>query len=114
MFFASLTLAFTGTYLTLDKTRSFPTLGDPDDSVVLDLPGTFMERDESRLSESNFSWEKSIIESRIPGANPRFKEMVRSSKRGRSLLRLEGGVGGLLSGYLFGGWYFTLPCICGD
>jgi len=100
----SLPLAFVGTYLTLDKSRAFPTLGDPEGPTVLELPGSVSQRGRSRLPDNVLSWEKSVYNLEVPRANPRFRQMLRSSRRWRrsNLWRLEGGLGGLLTGYLFG------------
>lgn len=63
----SLILTFAGTFLTLDRSRSFPPSSEVD-YAALPIPGTFSQN----KTEHRFIW------------------------------LLEGGVGGLLSGYVFG------------
>lgn len=106
MLLISLPLTFAGAYLTLDKTRSFPSLGDPEDSVVLDVPGMFYEREGQ--AQGAFDWEKNLFKSRVPKANVRFSKLMKSVKPKAKVWRLGGGVGGVLTGYLFGGSYLHL------
>lgn len=67
----SLVLAFSGTFLTLDRTRSFAPRSDPE----ISFPGSFLER-------------------RKPSKRWSF--------------RLEGGVGGLTIGFIFGCEHVTM------
>jgi hypothetical protein len=67
----SLVFTFAGTFLTLDRTRTFPTRGT---GAYASLP--------------------------IPGSSNTFKK--------RKLIWVfEGGIGGLIGGYLFGGMLFS-------
>ena len=66
----SLVLTFAGTFLTLDRTRSFPPSGAGSTYAPLPIPGGFANK---------------------------------STKSLASKWVLEGGVGGLIGGYAFGG-----------
>jgi len=101
LLFVSFTVTFAGTYLTFDRTRSFPPLENPEEPVVLDIPGADMERGGTKDRGGAHTWEKLRFESQVPKANPRFARLIRSHKN-KVKWRLEGGVGGLLTGSILG------------
>lgn len=68
---------------------------------MLDIPGTFAGQVSG--SDKAVDWENARFKSRVPKSNPRFVKMIKSRKKNAKLWTLGGGLGGLLSGYLFGG-----------